>query len=107
MLLLRDVFEVDGKPVRDAVGRARALAEEGARYNLWIIGTVNNPLLAMAFLQPNYRPRFRFNLAGIDKSLGGRGDGSRGEDAVADGIRAPGMASCRASPPTASSAASR
>jgi len=87
LLLLRDVFEVDGKPVRDAaqaermmklftspvrdaVGRARALAEEGARYNLWNIGTVNNPLLAMAFLQPDYRPRFRFNLAGIDKSLG-------------------------------------
>ncbi len=86
-MVLRDVFEVDGKSVRDAaqtermmklftspvdnaVARARELAEEGARYNLWDIGTFNNPLVAMVFLQPDYRPRFRFNLAGIEKSLG-------------------------------------
>lgn len=86
-MALRDPFEVDGKPVRDAaqadrmmklftspvpnaVLRARALAEEGARYNILDIGTVNNPVLAMVFLQANYRPRFRFNLAGIEKSLG-------------------------------------
>jgi hypothetical protein len=84
---LRDPFEVDGKPVRDAASadrmmrlftspvpnavlRARALAEEGARYNLIDIGTVNNPVLAMVLLQPNYRSRFRFNLAGIEKDLG-------------------------------------
>lgn len=87
VMTLRDVFEVDGKTVRDAtqadrmmklftspvtnaVGRARALAEEGARYNLLDIGTFNNPVVAMAFLQPAYRPRFRFNLAGIEKDLG-------------------------------------
>jgi len=86
-MALRDVFEVDGKPVRDAaqsdrmmklftspvadaILRARALAQEGARYNLLDIGTLNNPVLTMVFLQPNYRPRFRFNLAGIEKSLG-------------------------------------
>ena len=86
-IVLRDVFEVDGKPVRDvaqaermmrlftspvrnAVVRAAELANEGARYNLWDIGTLNNPLIAMAFLQPDYRPRFRFNLAGMEKSLG-------------------------------------
>ena len=86
-MALRDVFEVDGKPVRDAaqadrmmklftspvpnaVLRARALAEEGARYNLLDIGTLNNPVVAMVFLQPDYRPRFRFNLAGIEKNLG-------------------------------------
>ena len=86
-MTLRDVFEVDGKSVRDAaqadrmmklftspvsnaVGRARALAEEGARYNLLDIGTANNPVVAMAFLQPAYRPRFRFNLSGIEKDLG-------------------------------------
>ena len=86
-MVLRDVFEVDGKPVRDAaqaermmklftspvenaVNRARALAEQGARYNLLDIGTVNNPVIAMVFLQPDYRPRFRFNLAGIEKDLG-------------------------------------
>ena len=59
-------------PVPNAVGRARALAEEGARYNLLDIGTLNNPVLAMVFLQPDYRPRFRFNLAGIEKSSGRR-----------------------------------
>jgi len=87
LMALRDPFEVDGKPVRDetsagrmmklftspvadAILRARALAQEGARYNLLDIGTLNNPVLTMAFLQPDYRPRFRWNLAGIDKDLG-------------------------------------
>src|SRR4051812_9169194 len=87
LMALRDPFEVDGKPVRDnasadrmmklftspvpnAVLRARALAEEGARYNLLDIGTLNNPVLTMVFLQRNYRPRFRWNLAGIEKNLG-------------------------------------
>jgi hypothetical protein len=87
VMTLRDPFEVDGRAVRDAasadrmmklftspagdaIKRARALAMEGARHNLLDIGTVNNPLLTMAFLQANYRPRFRFNLAGIEKDLG-------------------------------------
>jgi hypothetical protein len=87
LMVLRDPFEVDGKAVRDAesadrmmklftspvpnaVLRARALAEEGARFNLLDIGTLNNPVLTMAFLQSNYRTRFRWNLAGIDKDLG-------------------------------------
>jgi len=87
VMTLRDPFEVDGKavrdaasadrmmklftsPVGDAIKRARALAQEGARHNLLDIGTVNNPLLTLAFLQGNYRPRFRFNLAGIEKDLG-------------------------------------
>lgn len=81
----RDVAEVDGKPVRDkeerltklflepassAVRRARELQEAGARYNLLDIGTLNNPLTVVAFLQDSYRERFRFNLAGLDKKLG-------------------------------------
>lgn len=81
----RDVAEVDGKPVRDkeerltrlflepaasALRRARDLQEAGSRYNLLDIGTLNNPLLALAFLQDSYRERFRFNLAGLDKKLG-------------------------------------
>jgi hypothetical protein len=87
LMSLRDPFEVDGKPVRDAASadrlmklltspvpnamlRARELAQEGGRHNLLDIGTLNNPVLAMVFLQPDYRPRFRFNLAGIEKSLG-------------------------------------
>ena len=62
----RDVAEVDGKPVRDkeerltklflepassAVRRARELQEAGTRYNLLDIGTLNNPLMVIAFLQ--------------------------------------------------------
>jgi hypothetical protein len=81
----RDVAEVDGKPVRDkeerltrlflepaasAVRRARELQEAGARYNLLDIGTLNNPLTVVAFLQDSYRERFRFNLAGLDKKVG-------------------------------------
>jgi len=81
----RDVAEVDGKPVRDkeerltklflepassAVRRARELQEAGARYNLLDIGTLNNPLMVVAFLQDSYRERFRFTLAGLDKKLG-------------------------------------
>ena len=70
----RDVAEVDGKPVRDkeerltklflepassAVRRARELQEAGTRYNLLDIGSLNNPLMAIAFLQNEYRERFQ------------------------------------------------
>jgi hypothetical protein len=82
---LRDVSEVDGKPVRDredrimkllaepspnALRRAAELAGASSRHNLLDIGTLNNPLLALVFLQRDYHPRFRFNLAGIEKKLG-------------------------------------
>jgi len=81
----RDVFEVDGKPVRDredrllkllmqpsgdAQRRVADIVGASARYNLLDIGTINHPLLAMAFMQDFYRPRFRFNTAGREKSLG-------------------------------------
>lgn len=81
----RDVGEVDGKPVRDqqerltklflepsdnALRRAADLNRAGARHNLLDIGTLNSPLLVMAFLQDSYRERFRFNLAGLEKKLG-------------------------------------
>ena len=81
----RDVFDVDGKPVRDREERITKLlinpsgdadrhmadiARASARYNLLDIGTLNHPLLAMAFLQSIYQPHFRFNLAGMEKSLG-------------------------------------
>ena len=86
-LMFRDVHEVDGKPVgdrdqslqrlfleppRSALRRAAEIAQASARHNLIDIGTLNNPLLAMAFLQPQYRDRFRFNLAGLAKDLGPR-----------------------------------
>jgi hypothetical protein len=88
-LVFRDVYEVDGKsvrdeaqqerimrfflePPRDAVRRASDIARAGARHNLIDVGTINNPLLAIAFLQPEYRERFRFNLSGLEKDLGPR-----------------------------------
>jgi hypothetical protein len=81
----RDVAEVDGKPVRDreerltklfltpssnALRRAGEIREASARHNLIDIGTLNNPLIVIAFLQSQYVDRFRFNLAGLEKKLG-------------------------------------
>ncbi len=82
----RDVFAVNGEPVRDreerltqlflepldvAVDRARKIAEEGARFNIaGAARTVNNPLIAIGFLQTYYQPRFRFSLRGPDPELG-------------------------------------
>ena len=88
-LLFRDVYEVDGKPVRgeaeqeritrlfleppaNALRRAAEIAQVGARHNLLDVGTINHPLLALAMLQPEYRTHFRFNLAGLEKDLGPR-----------------------------------
>jgi hypothetical protein len=88
-LVFRDVYEVDGQsvrseaeqdrimrlflePPRDAVQRAVEITRAGSRYNLLDVGTINNPLLAVALLQPAYRTRFRFNLAGLEKDLGPR-----------------------------------
>jgi hypothetical protein len=84
--VFRDVLEVDGKPVQDArpdrlatlfleppenaLRRADEVARAGARYNLHDIGTLNNPLQVLAFLQVNYRDRFRFTVAGLERSLG-------------------------------------
>jgi hypothetical protein len=78
--LLRDVFEVDGKAVRDrqarlesvlvgnpaaGLARARAIADEGARFN---VGTsfrnFNVPTLVLAFLHPALQPRFSFEWIG-------------------------------------------
>ena len=86
-MVLRDVFEVDGRmvrdaaqaerlmrlfasPVRDPVARANAVSREGAKYNLGRIGSLNNPLIALGFLQPAYRSRFHFEAEGLDTSLG-------------------------------------
>ncbi len=82
----RDVLEVDGKPVHDgresrleqlfaepaedALRRAQAIAAAGAKYNIRNVGTVNNPLLAMSFLQRDYRERFRFIPGGLERKLG-------------------------------------
>ena len=78
--LLRDVYEVDGGVVRDrqarlekllvespAVGleRARAIADEGARFNLGrSVRNFNVPTLVLAFLHPSLQPRFSFERKG-------------------------------------------
>jgi hypothetical protein len=79
--VFRDVFVVDGKQVRDredrltrlfvepqptaqAVERAKQIMNEGARYHVGPIGTVDNPLLAFTFLQASARHRFRFVTRG-------------------------------------------
>lgn len=82
----RDVFEVDGSAVRDreqrleqlflkptggSVSRAQAIANESSRYNLGNMErTVNNPVLSLAFLQPEHQPRFVFKLDKRDKGAG-------------------------------------
>jgi len=78
----RDVFEVDGKPVRareerltklllddsgSAYDRAWRLTEEGARYNLGPVQrTVNVPTQALQFLLPSNQPKSVFRRAGVD-----------------------------------------
>lgn len=79
-LLFRDIFEVDGRAVRDrdsrleklfvemrpdADAQAQAVVDEGARYNLGpILRNYNVPTLVLAFLHPDLQPSFRFERAG-------------------------------------------
>jgi hypothetical protein len=81
----RDVFEVDHIPIRDrdqrlaklflsakpGVGveeQAKAIAEESARYNLGAVQrTINNPVFALIFLQPDVRQRFKFSEGKADR----------------------------------------
>jgi hypothetical protein len=86
-LVFRDVFEVDARMVRDrenrlaklfldsrdavtAIERANEIATASARFNIRQIGTVDNPMLALGFLQRVYRPRFRFIFRGRDAAVG-------------------------------------
>ena len=85
-LTFRDVYSVNGRPVRDreerlarlfvnpapdAIDRAGEISRDGYRYNVGSKDrTVANPLLALGFLQSEYRQRFDYRLAGIDTSLG-------------------------------------
>jgi hypothetical protein len=79
-LLFRDVFEVDGRRVRDrderllqlflqpspvASRQVLRILDESARYNIGDISrNVNTPTLALVFLDPQYRERFRFERTG-------------------------------------------
>jgi hypothetical protein len=78
--LLRDVYEADGRPVRDrearleklliggppgGLERARRIADEGARFNLGRgFRNFNVPTLVLAFLHPAVQPRFSFERKG-------------------------------------------
>lgn len=73
---LRDVFEVDGAPVRDRQSRLERLIADpsasadqqlgdiiaaSARYNIGAITrNINTPLMALQFLDASNQPRFRF-----------------------------------------------
>jgi hypothetical protein len=72
----RDVFEVDGRPIRDrnqrlmklfvtpssaTANQAEQIANESSRYNIGNLQrTVNLPVLALAILEPRGQPRFVF-----------------------------------------------
>ena len=82
----RDVFEVDGVPVRDreerltklflrptgdTIAQAKEISDEGARYNIGSVWrTTNNPVFALALVEADVQPRVRFTLGRQDKSVG-------------------------------------
>jgi hypothetical protein len=80
----RDVFEVDGQPVRDRTDRlmklfmtptangsaeaarrqAAQVMNESARYNIGRIDrNINVPLFALILLDPSYQPRFKYSVS--------------------------------------------
>lgn len=81
----RDVYEVDGTVIRDREGRlqklftkeseraldhARQIAQESSRYNIGdVIRTINNPVIAMAFLERSYQKRFSFAIDRPDPNV--------------------------------------
>lgn len=81
-MTFRDVFEVNGSPIRDhdsrlvnlflehpdqGLDQAKAITAESYRFNIGSPRSVNNPLLALAFIQDIYRARFEFKLNGSDR----------------------------------------
>jgi hypothetical protein len=82
---LRDVFEVDGKPVRDRQSRLQGLLrdpspgantsiqsiiDESAKYNIGrITRNINTPLMALQFLDAAYQPRFKFKHVDKEKPV--------------------------------------
>jgi hypothetical protein len=83
----RDVYEVDGQPVRDRVERVRdlflsqdpgakqqlaSIAAESARYNLGSFRrTVNTPTFPLLYLRPGFLPRLKLSMKGRE-TIGGR-----------------------------------
>jgi hypothetical protein len=84
----RDVFEVNGRPVREAaeqdrliklfsdppsdvMRRAREIAAASGQYHLTELGMFADPLITLGFLQAGFRPRFLFERGELDRALGG------------------------------------
>jgi hypothetical protein len=96
-VLFRDVFEVDGHPVRDRDDRLLQLflspsplstrqivriLDEGTRYNIGdILRTVNTPTLALVFFDPQFKGRFRFDRS-TDHTVETLRDAPAGDDTV-------------------------
>jgi hypothetical protein len=88
-LQFRDVFQVDGKEVRDrnerlmelfvkpsssSAAQAERIITESARYNIGnLLRTVNSPVLALVILDPRNQLRFTFRRTTHDDPLLGRG----------------------------------
>ena len=83
----RDVFQVDGKEVRerdarlqqilestapDSLQRAQRMADEGARFNIGPSRTVNIPTMPMQLLAARHKDRIRLRVAGPVSDASGR-----------------------------------
>mgnify|MGYP001473542453 CR=1 FL=1 len=82
---LRDVFEVDGKPVREreerllklltspsdsSIALALSIVQESARFNIGEVErTINMPLLAIGFLDGRQQGRFEFKVEKQDPAV--------------------------------------
>jgi hypothetical protein len=81
----RDVFEVDGKPVRDradrltdlflhpsamALEQAERIDAESTRYNIGIARNINVPTLMLLVLSPANQHRFKFSRLRPDRAAG-------------------------------------
>lgn len=85
-LPFRDVFEVDGQPIRDRDSRlarlflkpsqssfeqANRIQDESSRYNLGSMRrTVNNPVLGVVMLRPDFQQRVHYSLGKMDPKVG-------------------------------------
>ncbi len=85
-LCFRDVYDVDGKAVRDrttrlmdlfvhpqpeAIDQASKIREEGARFNIGgLTRTVNDPTMALPFLRREQQRRSVFELGGTETIAG-------------------------------------
>jgi hypothetical protein len=82
----RDVFEVDGQPIRDRDSRlaklflqpsessleqANRIQDESSRYNLGNMRrTINNPVLGIVILEADFQERFHYSLGKPDPKVG-------------------------------------